>query len=56
MIYTAGVKHAYNVAEAFRAKGIKAEGVSGETPKRELAEILLRARGRWQEWIDAGSR
>ena len=23
---------------------------------RELAEILLRARGRWQEWIDAGSR
>lgn len=23
---------------------------------RELAEILLRARGRWQEWIDSGSR
>lgn len=23
---------------------------------RELAEILLRARGRFQEWIDAGSR
>lgn len=23
---------------------------------RELAEILLRARGRWQEWVDAGSR
>ncbi len=42
VIYTAGVKHAYNVAEAFRALGIKAEGVSGETPKRELAEILAR--------------
>ena len=42
VIYTAGVKHAYNVAEAFRAMGIKAEGVSGETPKRELAEILAR--------------
>jgi 3-deoxy-D-manno-octulosonate 8-phosphate phosphatase (KDO 8-P phosphatase) len=23
---------------------------------RELAEILLRARGRWQDWVDAGSR
>jgi hypothetical protein len=42
VVYTAGVKHAYNVAEAFRALGIKAEGVSGETPKRELAEILAR--------------
>ena len=42
VIYTAGVQHAYNVAEAFRAMGIKAEGVSGETPKRELAEILAR--------------
>ena len=42
VIYTAGVKHAYNVAEAFRALGINAEGVSGETPKRELAEILAR--------------
>ncbi len=42
VVYTAGVRHAYNVAEAFRALGIKAEGVSGETPKRELAEILAR--------------
>ncbi|MDZ4772839.1 MAG: HAD hydrolase family protein [Planctomycetota bacterium] len=28
----------------------------GDGAVRELAEILLRARGRWQEWIDAGSR
>ncbi|MBU3674867.1 MAG: hypothetical protein FGM34_07455, partial [Solirubrobacteraceae bacterium] len=42
VVYAAGVQHAYNVAEAFRALGIKAEAVSGETPKRELAEILAR--------------
>jgi superfamily II DNA or RNA helicase len=42
VVYAAGVKHAYNVAEAFRELGIKAEGVSGETPKRELAEVLAR--------------
>ena len=40
VVYAAGVKHAYNVAEAFREFGIKAKAVSGETPKRELAEIL----------------
>ncbi|MEX2193765.1 MAG: DEAD/DEAH box helicase family protein [Thermoleophilaceae bacterium] len=40
VVYAAGVKHAYNVAEAFRAAGMKAKGVSGETPKRELAEVL----------------
>jgi superfamily II DNA or RNA helicase len=40
VVYAAGVKHAYNVAEAFRNLGIKAKGVSGETPKRELARIL----------------
>ena len=40
VVYAAGVKHAYNVAEAFRAIGIKAMAVSGETPKRELARIL----------------
>ena len=43
VIYAAGVRHAYNVAEAFRELGIKAEAVSGETPKRELAEILAAA-------------
>jgi ribonuclease E len=42
VVYAAGVRHAYNVAQAFRDLGIKAEGVSGETPKRELAEILAR--------------
>jgi hypothetical protein len=42
VVYAAGVRHAYNLAEAFRAEGIKAMGVSGETPKRELAEILAR--------------
>ena len=42
VVYAAGVQHAYNLAEAFQAEGIKAMGVSGETPKRELAEILAR--------------
>ncbi len=42
VVYAAGVKHAYNLAEAFKAEGIKAVGVSGETPKRELANILAR--------------
>ncbi|MBJ7458236.1 MAG: DEAD/DEAH box helicase family protein, partial [Thermoleophilaceae bacterium] len=40
VVYAAGVRHAYNVAEAFREFGIKAKAVSGETPKRELAETL----------------
>jgi hypothetical protein len=40
VVYAAGVRHAYNVAQAFRDVGIKAEAVSGETPKRALAEIL----------------
>ncbi len=40
VVYTAGVRHANNVAAAFRAVGINAQAVSGETPKRELAEIL----------------
>src|SRR3712207_6514676 len=42
VVYAAGVRHAYNLADAFREEGIKAEAVSGETPKRELAEILAR--------------
>ncbi|HEY7267366.1 MAG TPA: DEAD/DEAH box helicase family protein [Solirubrobacterales bacterium] len=40
VVYTAGVKHANNVAKAFQEVGINARAVSGETPKRELAEIL----------------
>jgi ribonuclease E len=42
VVYAAGVQHAYNLAVAFRAEGIKAQAVSGETPKRELASILAR--------------
>jgi ribonuclease E len=42
VVYAAGVQHAYNLAEAFRAEGLKAQAVSGETPKRELADILAR--------------
>src|SRR4051812_48871208 len=40
VIYTAGVRHANHVAASFRAAGMNAQAVSGETPKRELAEIL----------------
>ena len=40
VLYTAGVQHANNVAKAFQEVGINAQAVSGETPKRELAEIL----------------
>ncbi|HUA47505.1 MAG TPA: helicase-related protein, partial [Solirubrobacteraceae bacterium] len=40
VVYAAGVKHAYNVAKAFQDMGMKARGVSGETPKRQLARIL----------------
>jgi ribonuclease E len=40
IVYAAGVRHSYNLAESFRAAGMKASGVSGETPKRELARIL----------------
>jgi len=42
VVYTAGVQHAKNVAKAFRDAGINAQAVSGETPKRELAEILAK--------------
>ncbi|HXD54567.1 MAG TPA: DEAD/DEAH box helicase family protein [Solirubrobacteraceae bacterium] len=40
VVYAAGVRHAYNLAEAFRAENMKAQAVSGETPKKELVEIL----------------
>jgi ribonuclease E len=40
VVYAAGVRHAYNVAQSFRDAGMKAMAVSGETPKRELANIL----------------
>jgi ribonuclease E len=40
VVYAAGVRHAYNVAKAFQDMGMRAKGVSGETPKRQLARIL----------------
>jgi ribonuclease E len=40
VVYAAGVRHAHNVAKAFKEAGIKAKAVSGETPKRELARVL----------------
>jgi superfamily II DNA or RNA helicase len=40
VVYAAGVEHAYNLATAFRAAGIKTEAVSGRTPPVKLAEIL----------------
>ena len=46
VVYAAGVRHAYNVAQAFRDLGMKAQAVSGETPKRELAQILAALRAR----------
>ena len=40
IVYAAGVDHAYNLATAFRAAGLKAEAVSGRTPPVKLAAIL----------------
>src|SRR5205085_3606423 len=40
VVYAAGVEHAYNLAQEFRAVGLKAEAVSGRTPPVKLAEIL----------------
>ena len=40
IVYAAGVQHAYNLAQEFRATGIKAEAVSGKTPPVKLAETL----------------
>ncbi|HLL86933.1 MAG TPA: DEAD/DEAH box helicase family protein, partial [Thermoleophilaceae bacterium] len=40
VVYAAGVRHAGNVAQAFRDAGLQAVAVSGETPKRELTRIL----------------
>ncbi|HUB76605.1 MAG TPA: helicase-related protein, partial [Solirubrobacteraceae bacterium] len=40
IVYAAGVDHAYHLATAFRAAGLKAEAVSGRTPPAKLAAIL----------------
>ncbi|MGZ4411475.1 MAG: DEAD/DEAH box helicase, partial [Gaiellaceae bacterium] len=40
IVYAAGVDHAYNLAQEFRAAGLKAEAVSGRTPPVKLAATL----------------
>ncbi len=40
IVYAAGVDHAYNLAQEFRATGLHAEAVSGRTPLVKLAETL----------------
>ncbi len=40
IVYAAGVDHAYNLAQEFRAAGLAAEAVSGKTPPVKLAETL----------------
>ena len=40
IVYAAGVEHAYNLAQEFRATGLRAEAVSGRTPPVKLAETL----------------
>ena len=40
IVYAAGVDHAYNLAQEFRAAGLKTEAVSGKTPPARLAETL----------------
>src|SRR5581483_11965247 len=40
IVYAAGVDHAYNLAQEFRAVGLKAVAVSGRTPPVQLAETL----------------
>jgi len=40
IVYAAGVDHAYNLAQEFRAAGLMAEAVSGRTPLVKLAETL----------------
>jgi ribonuclease E len=40
IVYAAGVDHAYNLAQEFRAVGLKTVAVSGRTPPVQLAETL----------------
>src|SRR5438309_1810316 len=40
IVYAAGVDHAYNLAQEFRAVDLKAVAVSGRTPPVQLAETL----------------
>jgi DNA repair protein RadD len=40
LFFCAGVKHANHMAEALRQQGVAAECVTGETPKKERAQML----------------
>lgn len=40
LAFTVDVQHAHDLADAFRAKGIRAAAVSGETPKDERRALL----------------
>ena len=42
LVFCAGVKHALNVRDALRQRGISAETVTGETPPGERASIIAR--------------
>ncbi len=42
LVFCAGVKHALNVRDAIRQRGIPAETVTGETPTSERANIIAR--------------
>ena len=43
IVYAAGVEHAYNLAQEFRAAGLKAEAVSGAHPARQARRDPRRA-------------
>lgn len=49
--FTAGVAHAEALANAFRAQGVRAEALSGETPKDERRRMLDRYRDRQTEVV-----
>lgn len=42
LMFCTGVDHAKNIAEEFRQRGVTTETVTGETPKKERADILAR--------------
>ena len=46
IVYAAGVEHAYNLAQEFRAAGLKAEAVSGRTPPARPRRDTGRLRAR----------
>ena len=52
IVYAAGVEHAYNLAQEFRAAGIKAEAVSGKTPPVQARRDARRLRARRDQRAD----